>query len=1000
MILCEIDNNVIMSEAMRNRTSGEIIRAYQTLVKRLKTAGIKPKKHVLDNECAADFKEAIQENDMEYELVPKGQHRRNIAERAIQTWKSHAIGALSGVSPNFPLGLWDELLPQLDMQVNLLRFSNVAPKVCSWTVLNGPHDFNRHPLAPLGVEIQMLEDPGKRKSWGLKSQPGFYVGTSLEHYRYYWGWNRETNKIRGSDTVIFKHKYITNPTITPGDAIIQATKQLTSALCGNVPPPLTKSGIDHIKELTSIFDATKKAYEQRDEQNNDRVKETANSPRVPMDITPPRVVQDKDIPDIVPVYDSDSDNEEEETNKESEQASFTCPPAVAASPKPKTTPLPPIPDYRNYITQDNDNSPPAKNTRSQTTCLGIFDEFVLSCAQGSTISFKVDPLETACHSNPIDILYEIAGAVLDEETGDLLEYRHLIRHPVHKTIWGGAFGKEIGRLAQGLPGVVEGTDTMEFINKHEVPFDRLKDTTYARIVCNVRPEKKDPYRCRITVGGNLINYPGDCGTPTADLLTVKLLLNSVISTRGGKFMTLDISNFYLNTPLKRKEYVRMKLSDFPENVIKHYNLREMATPDGFVYVAIKRGMYGLPQSGILAQELLEKRLNAHGYRQSKFTPGLWTHDWRPICFTLVVDDFGVKYVGKEHADHLVAVIKKHYEVTEDWDGKRYLGLTFDWDYESRCVHLSMPGYIPDALKRFKREKPKKWQGSPHVHIIPNYGARQQFAKVEVDERVLKDDDKRYIQQVLGTFLYYARAVDPTMLVALSAIASEQAKPTQSTMEKVDQFLDYAASQEQAVLTYHSSDMILAIHSDASYLSESKARSRAGGHFFMSKDVSFPPNNGAVLNIAQIMKSVMSSAAEAEIGAMYINAREAVPARKLLEEMGHPQPRTPMQTDNSAAYSVVTNNVQPKRTKAMDMRFYWLRCRDAQGQFRYYWRPGSQNWADYWTKHFPASHHINMRPEFLTPLRHLEELRRRKERAVRTVELAKVISDSSPATRVC
>eukprot|EP00549_Striatella_unipunctata_P008957 CAMPEP_0118723640 /NCGR_PEP_ID=MMETSP0800-20121206/32114_1 /TAXON_ID=210618 ORGANISM="Striatella unipunctata, Strain CCMP2910" /NCGR_SAMPLE_ID=MMETSP0800 /ASSEMBLY_ACC=CAM_ASM_000638 /LENGTH=237 /DNA_ID=CAMNT_0006632085 /DNA_START=12 /DNA_END=721 /DNA_ORIENTATION=+ len=237
---------------------------------------------------------------MEYELVPKGQHRRNIAERAIQTWKSHAIGALSGVSPNFPLGLWDELLPQLDI---------------------------RHPLAPLGVEIQMLEDPGKRKSWGLKSQPGFYVGTSLEHYRYYWGWNRETNKIRGSDTVIFKHKYITNPTITPGDAIIQATKQLTSALCGNVPPPLTKSGIDHIKELTSIFDATKKAYEQRDEQNNDRVKETANSPRVPMDITPPRVVQDKDIPDIVPVYDSDSDNEEEETNKESEQASFTCPPA-------------------------------------------------------------------------------------------------------------------------------------------------------------------------------------------------------------------------------------------------------------------------------------------------------------------------------------------------------------------------------------------------------------------------------------------------------------------------------------------------------------------------------------------------------------------------------------------------------------------------------------------------------------------------------------------------
>ena len=130
-------------------------------------------------------------------------------------------------------------------------------------------------------------------------------------------------------------------------------------------------------------------------------------------------------------------------------------------------------------------------------------------------------------------------------------------------------------------------------------------------------------------------------------------------------------------------------------------------------------------------------------------------------------------------------------------------------------------------------------------------------------------------------------------------------------------------------------MILAVHSNASYLSESKARSRAGGRFFMSKDVSFSPNNRAVLNIAHIMKTIISLAAEAEIGAMYVNAREAVPARKSLNEMGHHQPRTPMQTDNTAVHSVVTNNVQPKRTKEMDMRFHWLRCRDAQEKFRYF-----------------------------------------------------------------
>ena len=184
-------------------------------------------------------------------------------------------------------------------------------------------------------------------------------------------------------------------------------------------------------------------------------------------------------------------------------------------------------------------------------------------------------------------------------------------------------------------------------------------------------------------------------------------------------------------------------------------------------------------------------------------------------------------------------------------------------------------------------------GSPHQHTVPNYGAKQQSAETDSDEPVLGKEAKIYIQQVLVTFLYYARAVNPTMLVALSAIASEQASPTRATMKKTDQFLDYAASQEQAVLTYEASDMVLAVHSDASYLSESKARSRAGGHFSMSKDVSPPPNNGVVLNIAQIMKTIMSSAAEAEIGAMYVNAQESVPYRQSLNEMGHRQPRTPM-----------------------------------------------------------------------------------------------------------
>ena len=122
-------------------------------------------------------------------------------------------------------------------------------------------------------------------------------------------------------------------------------------------------------------------------------------------------------------------------------------------------------------------------------------------------------------------------------------------------VWGRANEKDIGRLAQGIPGVVDGTDTMDFIYKLEILADCFKNYTYATIVCNEKPEKEDPNRLRIVVGGDRVHYPGDCGTPTADILTVKLLLNSVISTPDAKFMTMTVSNFYLMTPLECKEYL-------------------------------------------------------------------------------------------------------------------------------------------------------------------------------------------------------------------------------------------------------------------------------------------------------------------------------------------------------------------------------------------------------------------------------------------------------------
>eukprot|EP00804_Cyclotella_cryptica_P008968 CCRYP_012064-RI/>CCRYP_012064-RI protein AED:0.45 eAED:0.45 QI:0/-1/0/1/-1/0/1/0/124 len=122
------------------------------------------------------------------------------------------------------------------------------------------------------------------------------------------------------------------------------------------------------------------------------------------------------------------------------------------------------------------------------------------------------------------------------------------------------------------------------------------------------------------------------------MLTTKVLLNSVISTKGARFMTIDIRDFYLNTPMVHPEYMHLKVSDIPDHIIALYNLDKLTTTDGYVYVLIQKVMYGLPQAGIIAQQLLERRLATKGYRQSTITPGFWKHDWRPISFTLCVDN--------------------------------------------------------------------------------------------------------------------------------------------------------------------------------------------------------------------------------------------------------------------------------------------------------------------------------------------------------------------------
>ena len=231
-----------------------------------------------------------------------------------------------------------------------------------------------------------------------------------------------------------------------------------------------------------------------------------------------------------------------------------------------------------------------------------------------------------------------------------------------------------------------------------------------------------------------------------------------------------------------------------------------------------------------------------------------------------------------------------------------------------------------------------------------YGAKEQLTPEDNTTPHLDSQGTKHVQGIVGALLYYARAVDNKLLVGLIAIGSQQAAAIQRTNAAINQILDYCTTYPAYGILYRSSDMVLCAHSEAGFHNESKGRSRAGAHSFFSENDAMPRWNGSILTLAKIIKFVISSASEAELGTLFITAQEMVSMRQTLEEMKWPQPKSPIQTDNSATAGVVNNAIVPRKLKEMDRRLHWIRCKEAQGQFRYYWASRNLNWGDYRTKH--------------------------------------------------
>jgi len=894
MVVLDYDSNSILTQPLPSRSQHHLLQAFSSINDFLKSKGRTPKLVRIDNEAPTILKQYMTASKITYQIVPPHNHRRNYAEKAINSFKDHFIAGLTSLNKSFPLKLWCRLLPHAQDSLNLLRQSRINPHLSSYADLNGAYDYNATPMLPPGLKVIIHEKRNQRRSWDPRGVDGWYLGPALSHYRCHRVYCSRTNSERITDTInIFPHD-ASPPHVTVQEAAIIATETLSDALAN--PSTLKHFGDQQIAALQILAASLSKT-----------ATITSNQHSIPLLPNTIQATQTTRVP---------------EPRVEARPTHAPSPRVIERSiqQNPPSTPIPTIPSH----------------------------------------SYNLRPFPHRLANAIIDTnKTSFVNAIYDPDSGSMLEYKQLLQKD--PATWNPSMANEIGRLAQGIGNRIKGTNTIQFIKKDTIP--KNKTITYARVVTDYRPLKSEPYRTRLTVGGNLLHCHDRTKTDCATLPTIKTFLNSVISTPGCRFATGDIKNFYLeDNPLKTPEFMRIHESLLPPEVIHEYKLKDFADDKGYIYIQINKGMYGLKQAGAIAHNNLILRLRKHGYRPCKFTKGLWNHVSNSIQFVLVVDDFGIKYKHEKDLQHLFTSLREKYTISVDPMGKNFCGFSLHWDYQNHHIDISMPSYIPNLLKQIQFSSTTK-EHAPHKYNIPAYGQKVQYAQTQDASQPLNKDEQHKIQQIVGSLLYYGRAVDPTILVALGSIASQQNKPTETTAAAVTKLLNYVATHPNAVIRYHRSDMILHVHSDASYLSEPQARSRAGGHFYLSNSNSSTPN-GPIHTISSIMKNVMSSAAEAEIGAVFINCQDSEPIRTSLFEMGHAQPPTPVQTDNTTAAGFLNETIKQKRTKAIDMRFYWIIDRIRQNHFRVYWKSKLGNLGDYFTKHHSPAHHQRMRPHFI------------------------------------
>jgi hypothetical protein len=524
-MLCYIyDCNNIKVVPIKSRSDSEWVNAYDGIHQELTVKGLKPNLQTLDNEESTALKNFFTVNNNAYQLVPPQCNRRNATERAIRTFKEQFVAGLSSVDPSFPMHVWDRLLPQAEITLNLLRTSHLYPQLSATAHYHGLVDYNKTSFSPPGCIIIAHENPGMRRAWAPHGRHGYSLGPAMHHYRCQNVYISTTTSERIVDTLeLFPHNY-QMPQLSSTNRLLMAANDMTDAFQNPHPDiPFARVGDDTVKDLADLAAIFKLKLQQ--------------SPSLATLASPAKVVQH---PIIIPLPTQISDSSMPD-NLQTRSKTTTHTPDIP------DRPLPP----RVIAPRTLHHSPPRVPTGSQQLS-------PRNLSQDDFCGIDTAHMAIALGNNHWS-QHHHASAVIHPVTGKKMEYSSLMKDPSLQQLWTQGFGNECGRLFQGFQDI-PGTSTCLFTTLKNIQED-IK-ITYGKIF------KQEKECVRLTVGGDKLDYAGDVATSTADITTLNILINSTLYTEDAAMMMMDIKNYYLGIPLPRFEYMKMLLSRFPKEIIQ------------------------------------------------------------------------------------------------------------------------------------------------------------------------------------------------------------------------------------------------------------------------------------------------------------------------------------------------------------------------------------------------------------------------------------------------